>query len=172
MRNSKQNTDIRIQKEISHHGFGLIEILVTATIIAISFIGFMSFILFSRDQTLKAQRKTEAVSLAEEAIEVVRKLRDDGYAANIATKIVGTTYYPTITGTPAAWSLSTSNPGATNGYTTTLVFANVARDANFNIVASGTNDPDTKQVTATVTYQDSGTKQVQITTYITDMKDN
>ena len=106
-------------------------------------------------------------------IEVVRKLRDDGYAANIANGVVsGTTYYPIVTGSPVAWTLSTTNPGATNGYITSLVFSNVNRDANFNIAASGTNDSDTKKVVATVTYNDSGQKQVQITTYITDIKNN
>lgn len=170
MRNKLQVTSYKLK--VGKKGFGLIEILITATIIAISFIGFLTFILFSRDQTLKAQRKTEAVSLAEEALEVVRKLRDDSYATNIATKVAGTTYYPTISGSPAAWSLSTTDPGATNGYTTTIVFSNVARDANFNIAGSGTDDPDTKQVAATVSYEDSGQKQVQIVTYITDLKDN
>lgn len=164
--------DITNQTKTSQHGFGLIEILVTASIVAVSFIGFMTFILFSRDQTLKAQRKTEAVSLAEEAIEIVRKLRDDSYASNIATKVLGTTYYPVISGSPAAWTLTTSVPGSTNGYTTSIVFTSVNRDTNFNIAEAGTIDPDTKKVTATVTYQDSGTKQVKITTYITDMKDN
>ena len=158
--------------KIPETGFGLVEILVTASVIAISFVGFLSFILFSRDQALKAQHKTEAVSSAEEALEVVRKLRDDSYAANIATKTVGTTYYPVISGSPAAWTLTASNPGPTNGYTTNLVFSNVSRDASFNIAASGTNDPDTKKVVATVTYNDSGQKQVQITTYITDIKNN
>ncbi len=159
-------TKLRLNKK----GFGLIELLVVGAIIAISFVGFMTFILFSRDQTLKAQRKTEAVGYAEEAIEVVRKLRDDGYTGNIASKTAGTTYYPTISGN--AWSLSTSNPGATNGYTTTVVFSSVNRDGSANIATSGTADPDSKKVVATVSYNDSGNKTVQLTTYITNINGN
>lgn len=151
-------------------GFGLVEIVIVGAVVAVSFIGFLTFILFSREQTLKAQRKTEAVSLAQEALEVVRKLRDDSYSSNITTKVVGTTYYPTISGN--AWTLSTSNPGTTNGYTTTIVFSNVNRDSNFDIATTGTNDPDTRKVVASVTYEDSGTKTVNLTTYITDLKDN
>lgn len=148
-------------------GFGLIEIIISAAIITISFVAVTSFILFARSATLQAQRNTEALSLAEEALEVVRKMRDDGWTANIASKTSGTTYYPTVSG--SSWVLQTTNPSPTSYYTTTIVFSNTSRDASDNIVASGgTNDPDTRKVVATVSWSDSGTKTVTITTYITN----
>ncbi|HSX57967.1 MAG TPA: hypothetical protein VLE47_01685 [Candidatus Saccharimonadales bacterium] len=149
-------------------GFGLIEIIITGVIISISFVAFLTFILFSRDASSKAQRNTEAVAKAEEALEVVRKLRDDGYTANITSKTVGTTYYPTLVSN--AWTLSTTNPNTY--YTTTIVLSTVARDGSFNIAGSGTVDPNTKKVAATVSWNDSGTKNVVLTTYITNIKNN
>ena len=131
----------------------------------------LSFILFSREATLRAQRNTEALSLAEESLEVVRKMRDDGYTANITSKTAGTTYYPTISGN--AWILQTTNPDSSSYYTTTVVFSNTSRDANDNIVTSGgTNDPDTKKVVATVSWTDSSARNVQLTTYITNFNND
>lgn len=158
------------QGQKAKRGFGLIEIIITATIITIAFVGFVSFILFSRSATLKAQRNTEAVSLAEEAIEVVRKMRDDTWA-NISSKTAGTTYYPNISS--GAWVLQTSNPNSNSYYTTRIVFSDVNRDGNSNIVTSGgTNDADTKKLDVTVSWNDSGTKSVKITTYITNFRNN
>lgn len=152
-------------------GFGLIEMIITAVIIVISFSAFISFILFSREATLKAKRNTQAVATAEEAMEVVRKLKDDNWTANISPLTTGTTYYPKLTGT--TWSLTTTNPDTTSYYTTTIVFSNVSRDANFNIVGSGgTNDPNSKKVVTTVSWNDSGSKQVQLTSYIGNIKNN
>lgn len=156
---------------LSQKGFGLIEIIITAAIIVVSFTAFISFILFSRDATLKVQRKTEAVSAAEEAVEIVRKLKDDNWTANIASLTAGTTYYPKLTG--STWSLTTTNPSPSNYYQTTVVFSSVSRDGSFNIVSSGgTNDPNSKKVVVTTTWNDSGTKSVNLTSYIGNIKNN
>jgi type II secretory pathway pseudopilin PulG len=165
---------MRINKKTvskNQKGFGLIEILISATVLTIIFISVTSLILFSRDATLKAQRNTEALSLAEEALEVVRKMRDDGWTTNIASKTSGTTYYPNISG--SSWVLQTTNPDPTSYYTTTIVLSNTSRDSSDNIVSSGgTNDPDTKRVVATVAWSDSGSKSVVLTTYITNFNNN
>ena len=155
-----------------NQGFGLIEIIITATIIVISFTAFLSFILFSRNATLRVQRNTEAVSSAEESIEVVRKLKDDGWTANIVPLVAGTTYYPKLTGN--TWTLVTTNPSPTSYYTPTLVFSSVSRDSNSIIVPSGgvTAEPNMRKVVAPVTWNDSGTKNVQLTTYIANLKNN
>lgn len=162
---------MKIAVSKNEKGFGLIEIIITAAIIVISFTAFLTLILFSRAATLKAQRNTEAVAQGEEAMEVVRKLKDDNWTTNIASLTAGTTYYPKLTGT--TWSLTTTNPSTTSYYTSTIVFSNVSRDASFNIVSSGgTNDPNTKKVVTTVTWTDSGTKTVKLTSYIGNIKNN
>ncbi len=158
-------------KHKTQNGFGLIEIVITATIIVISFTAFLSFILFSRSATLKAQRNTEAVAVGEEAMEVVRKLKDDNWTTNIAGLTAGTTYYPKLTGT--TWSLTTTNSNSSSYYTPTIVFSNIGRDGSFNILSSGgTNDPNTKKVVATVSWTDSGLKSVKLTSYIANIKNN
>lgn len=160
-----------ISLTLKEKGFGLIEIVITATIIVISFTAFLSFILFSRSATLKAQRNTEAVAQGEEAMEVVRKLKDDNWTTNIAVLTAGTTYYPKLTGT--TWSLTTTNPNSSSYYTPTIVFSSVGRDGSFNILSSGgTNDPNTKKVVATVSWTDSGLKSVKLTSYIANIKNN
>ncbi len=166
-----KNIFTRTVKLSNQKGFGLIEIIISAAIITISFVAILTLILFSRETTLKAQRNTEALSLAEEALEVVRKMRDDGWTANIANKTVGTTYYNNISG--SSWVLQTTNPDTSSYFTTTIVFSNTSRDANDNIVTSGgTNDPDTKRVVSTVTWSDSGTKNVTLTSYITNFNND
>lgn len=165
--------NLRIKKsklKVSESGFGLIEIVIASAVIGAVFIGVAGFLLFSQSATSKARRSTEAVSLAEEALEAVRKLRDESWTNNIANKTVGTTYYPNISG--SSWVLQTTNPTPTSYYTTTLVFSAVNRDGSFNIATSGTNDPDTRRLVATVSWNDSGPRSVAITTYITNFNDN
>ena len=155
---------------MNNKGFTLVEILIAGAVITVAFTGIVSFLLFSRSVTSKAQRNTEAVSLAEQALEAVRKLRDDSWTANIATLTSGTTYYTTIASNQ--WSLTTTNPDTSSYYTTTVVFSDVNRDASDNISATGTNDANTKKVVSTVSWNDSGSKKVNLTTYITNFKQN
>jgi len=156
--------------KIDNKGFSLIELLIVGSIISITFVAISTFLLFSRDATLKTKRNTEAIALAEEAIEALRKLRDDSWTSNIATLNVDTTYYPVISGNQ--WTFSTTNPSPSSYYTTTIVLHAVTRDANDNISGSGTTDADTRQVVATVSWNDSGPKNVDLTAYITNFNDN
>ena len=163
---------VKFRNRFGKKGFGLIEILIVGAIIGIGFLAIISFLIFSRGVSFQITRNTEATSLAEEGMEVVRKLRDadTGWTANIATKTSGTNYYPVISS--GNWTLSTSNPGLINNlYTRTVVFADVYR--NNGDIGSGTLDPDTKKLTVTVSWQEAGrSKQVVLTTYITNFLNN
>src|SRR3989344_3862453 len=66
----------------SRAGFGLIEILIVGAIIGVGFLAIISFLIFSRGVSFQIVRNTEATNLAEEAVEVVRKLRDSGWSTN------------------------------------------------------------------------------------------
>ena len=150
-------------------GVGLVEILIVLAVVGVGFLAIISFLIFSRGVTFQVARSTEATTLAEEAIEAVRGMRDEGWTANIAPLTSGTTYYPVVTADK--WTLSTTNPGPiSNLYTRTVVVEDVGRDGNDNIVASGgTPDPNTKKVTATVSWTEATqNKQVVLTTYITN----
>jgi hypothetical protein len=99
----------------------------------------------------------------------VRLVRSQGWTANIAPKINGTTYYPVLSG--SSWGLSTTNPGVIdNKYTRTIVFAAVSRNASGDIVASGgTIDPDSRRVTVTTSWLERGrTRTVVVQAYITN----
>src|SRR4030067_3389840 len=137
-------------------GVGLVEILIVLAVVGVGFLAIISFLIFSRGVTFQVARSTEATALAEEAIEAVRGMRDEGWIANIAPLTSGATYYPVVTADK--WTLSTTNPGPiSNLYTRTVVVEDVGRDGNDNIVASGgTAGPNTKKVTATVTWAEAG----------------
>ena len=153
-------------------GVGLIEIIIVGAILAIAFIGIVSFLINSRGITFQNTRNTEATFLAKEAMEALRSMRDESWATNIAPLTSGTTYYPLISGNK--WTLATTDPGPINSlYIRTVVIENVNRDANDDISGSGTADPNTKKVVAVVTWQENQvTKDVTLTTYITNFLNN
>lgn len=157
-------------------GIGLIEILIVLAVLAVGFLAVISFLIFSRGVTFQIARVTGATSLAEEAIEAVRGLRDEGWNATIATLDTATpaTYYPKVVGDK--WTLTTTiQPLINNLYTRTVVVEDVGRDGSSDIDPSGggTPDPNTKKVTATVTWTEAGrNKQATVTTYITNFLGN
>jgi hypothetical protein len=145
--------------------------VIATAIIAVAFVGIIGFFVFAQGATLRGVRNAEATSLAEEAMEAVRKLRDESWTTNIVSKAAGTTYYPNISSNK--WVLQTTNPLPTSFYTTTIVFSNVNRDASSNIATSGSNDANTRKVVVTVTWRESGVdKTVPLTAYITNFLNN
>jgi prepilin-type N-terminal cleavage/methylation domain-containing protein len=153
-------------------GFSLVEIVIVIAIISVALMSIISFFIFSRGVNFKMARNTEATSLAEEGMEAVRKLRDQSWSENIADLVSGTTYYPVVSG--SNWTLNLNNPGLIKGlYTRTVKVENVVRAANSNISTSGTADPDTKKLTVRVSWVETGnTKEVVLTTYITNFQNN
>src|SRR4030067_3008906 len=125
-------------------GVGLVEILIVLAVVGVCFLAIISFLIFSRGVTFQVARSTEATALAEEAIEAVRGMRDEGWTANIAPLTSGATYYPVVTADK--WTLSTPNTGTIhNLYTRTVVVENVGRDGNDDIVSSGGGDDPHKE---------------------------
>ena len=153
-------------------GFGLIEILIVVGIMGIAFVGLVAFLINSSGIIFRVTRNTEAVALAEEGIEGVRSLRDDGWTTNITTLTENATYYPVISANE--WTLTNTNTGTVNNlYTRTVVIAGVNRDVNDDIAVAGTDDPNTKEVTVKVTWKEGQDVQdVTIVTYITNFLAN
>ncbi len=157
----------------SEQGIGAVEMMVVVAIVGIAFAGLFQLFVLSTRPIHASARETEAVYLAEEAIEAVRILRNNGWAANIATLTNGATYYPTLSG--GTWTLSSTNPGLINNlYTRTVVVRAVNRDSSDNITPSGgTLDPNTKKITATVTWSErASTKNIVVETYLTNFLNN
>lgn len=153
-------------------GIALVEILVVIAIIGVAILSLYELVVISRATTSNQLRRTQALALAQEGVEATRNLRDQGWSANIEPLSTGTDYYVTLSG--SSWALTTTNPGPIDTlFTRTLVFENVNRDANSNISESGSSDPDTRKVTATVSWTERDkARTATLATYITNFLDN
>lgn len=161
---------IRYLKVKNKSGFGLIEILVAVSIIGLSFAALTGLGNFALKIQNRLQKNMAASYLAAEAIEAVRAIKDENWTL-ISGLGIGSPLHPDQSGSPAKWSLASGNEVA-NGFTRQIILANVYRDSNDDIVASaGTLDPDTKKITATVSWSDQGeSQQVSLSTYLTNWK--
>lgn len=148
-------------------GFSVVEIMVVAAIITVSLTALLGVASFSLKILDLAQENTEAIALAQEMLETVRNFRDetDWDVNGLGTLAVAVDYYPQKSGLPLSWSLVLGTE-IINGFTRKIVFENVMRDSNDDIVESGgVNDPDTKKVITTISWKD---KQVEVITFLTN----
>lgn len=154
-------------------GFSLLEIFGIITLLALLIPAAYALITLSTRSIASSARDVEAVYLAKEGIEAVRMIRGQGWDAGIVPLANGVTYYPVLSGTN--WTVSASNPGFLLGrYTRMVQISAVSRDGNGDIVPSGgLNDPNSRLVTATVSWQDRGTtRTVTLRSYLTNLYGN
>jgi len=158
-------------------GISIIEILIVIAIIAITLASLLSLAIFSLKTALLAKETTLAKNIAEATLEEVRNFRDGTtWASNgLGTLLTGEAnpYHPEKdTGTsPPQWILA-SGTQTINGFTRKVVFDDVQRDTDFNIVESGgTVDSDTKKTTVNASWTErGGSHQVEIVTYLTNWR--
>ncbi len=155
-----------------HRGVGIIEVMTAIAIAAIFFTAIYQLLIFSVRTTHNRTMETEGIYLAQEGMEAVRFIKSAGWSANILPLVNGTIYYPVISG--SEWVLSTVNPGAINSvYTRRAVFSEVKRDVNDDINSLGTADPDTRKVTITVEWNETGgARNIAVETYISNFLAN
>ena len=152
-------------------GFGVVEILVAATIVTLVLVGLHSAAVQSMHLIRQSTERTQATFLLEETIEALRSLRDDSWSAHIDTLSTGTDYFLDWSG--GTWTVTTTNTFIDDIFERKFVLEGVNRDGNDDIAASGTLDPGTKFITATVAWRDNSATTTQtINTYITDMFNN
>ncbi len=115
---------------------------------------------------------TQAAFLEEEGLEAARILRDNGWAANIASQTSGAKVYLHFNGT--TWVATSTNIYIDRTFERTIIFADVYRDGNKVIVSSGgTIDPQTKKVTASVAWSARGvTTTRSLSTYLANVFNN
>ena len=154
-------------------GISIIEILVVIAIIITALSSLLGLASFSLGVSALIKQTNQGNLLSQEVMEAVRNFRDgtswdiDGLG-KLATS---TDYYPQATGSPSKWQLVQGTENI-DGFTRKVVFKDVMRDSNSNIVESGgTNDPNTKKVTVTVSWEERGRDhKLEIFTYLTNWK--
>jgi len=115
----------------------------------------------------QSESKLEAINIAAETIEATRSVRNEDWN-NFSSLSLDIPYYPVISSNK--WTLSSTDPGSINGvYDRWVIIEKVYRDANDNISSSGTEDNQTKKITAFVEWNDRGKiKQIDLITYLTN----
>jgi len=156
-------------------GFGLLEIVIAASIISAVIFSLSFVFLISQKLETTSSNKIRANFLAEEGLEASRFLRDKSWSTNLAALSAGTNYYLAFATTTSTWSIGAAGPDKVdNLFYRKVTTENVSRDSNDNIVSSGgTNDPDTKKINMEVAWRERGaTTTVTISTYLSDIFDN
>jgi Tfp pilus assembly protein PilV len=144
-----------MKRNIKKGGFMMVEILVAVSIATASILTATAVAQKSIYVSRLAFHTTQAAFLLEEGAEAVRIIRDNAWS-NISALTPGATYYLSFSDLSSTWILS--NTANTVGiFTRTVSFANVNRDnLTKDIGSTGTNDPDTKLVTITVSWSEGG----------------
>lgn len=158
---------------VGKKGISIIEILVVIAILGVVLTSLLGLVSFSLKGSSLIKQNHQANNFAQEIIEVVRNFRDQTVwdTTGLGTLTVDTAYYPEKTAdVPPEWSL-VSGEETIGIFNRKVVFERVYRDTNDDIADSGTEDPDTKKATVTVSWQERGkTHNVKIITYFTNWK--
>lgn len=162
-------------------GISVIEILIVVAIVAIALVSLLSLATFSLRASTLIKDTSLARDIAQETMEAVRNFRDGTNWENddpenkydgLGVVSTGISYYPEKSSdNPPKWMLIQGENNV-NGFTQKVIFENVMRDGNDNIVAiGGTNDPNTKKTTVNISWIERGrAHQVEIITYLTNWK--
>jgi len=158
----------------SNKGILIIEILISIAIITIALVSLLSLVVFSLKASTITKQTLQANNLAQEAMEAVRDFRDgtDWYDNGLGDKPSGSgnPYWPEldILSNPSKWILS-SGSETIDGFTRKIVLEEVSRSlGDIEDPYNGLNDdPDTRKVTVTVSWED---KEVEIITYFTNWR--
>lgn len=155
-----------LYKKLSR-GFALIEVLIAVTIVSSAMIVVVGsankYLLFTRS-TLRNYQSALAM---EESVEAIKIIRAASWA-NISSLTTGSTYGINFTG--SNWQTVPTPQTTSLGFTRSIVFYDVYRDASDDIAISGTLDPGTKRVVVTITWNNRNTPRSQtIEFYIADI---
>jgi type II secretory pathway pseudopilin PulG len=157
-------------------GFGIIEIIIGVAIITISLLGVMLSAKVSFQIISENLRRVQANFLAEEGIEALKSIRDDGWTANIVPITTGTDYHLVYDTGANEWTLvAGALADQIDGVFTRTVQLNavdrdVANGTQDIVFAGGIADAGTRKVTVTISWPGrSGTKTQAISTYMTNI---
>ena len=152
-------------------GIALVEIVVGSAIILAAVLAINVSYNTYLQYALANQKNVESSYLLEEGLEAVTLLRDKGWVANISKLSTTTTYY--LNFVSSVWATTTTAQYVDGVFLRSFSVVDVKRDGSDRIALSGTYDPNTKKITATVAYwQGHSTTTRAISTYITNIYNN
>lgn len=169
MKNINQKFGVQLKNKIC--GFGMVEMLIGASMVSVSLFAISSFFQTVMKASATTGSAIQADYLLEEGVEVAKIFRDTSYKDNFLKMTINTPYYFLWDGTK--WASSTVNTYIDGKFERTLIIDDVQRDSNSDITVSGTNDPDIKKVTVSVSWGGPlGTTTHSIQTYVTNIFNN
>jgi len=166
-------------------GISVVELLVVAVIMAIGLVALFNAVTSSLKTSRLMKENDQAKELAQEALEAVRSFRD---GTDWETDGLGTLnlydpldpldptsfYHPETIDDPPKWNLASGEETMIMGiFTRKVIFESVSRDPTSKNIESVYNpdpahaDPNTRKVTATVSWQG---KTMEISTLLTNWK--
>lgn len=150
-------------------GFSIIEVIISVAIIMIISVTAITSIVGSFSTNRLSDEETRASQYAQEGLEAVKSIKNQGWT----TPFLATTCSGGCgVNMGASWSFAGTN-NTSQGMTRTITVSPVGRDGSGFIVSSGgINDPDTRKVTSTVTWNFTPTRSnsVSFSTYLTNFR--
>ncbi len=165
----------------NNKGISIIELLVGAGILTMSLSALLGFLSFAVSTASFLKQQTQAITLGQGALEALKNFRDgtlwnvddpQNQYDGLGKVQTGVSYRMGLSlDVPARWQLLLGTE-AIGMFARTMVFENVQRDVNSNIVsAGGVDDPNTKKVTVTVSWQaKTKPQEVAIISYLTNWR--
>lgn len=162
---SKSTSLISSQPKFTTSGFGLIEVVVGASIISVSLVAiifvFQGIIGLSQDNL----RGVQAAFLAEEGLEVMRSWRNQDWQ-NLTNLETGTDYGLTFS-LASGWQIENEIILVDGLFDRRLRLEEVYRDGNNEIAPTGTLDPESYQIVSSVAWNNGQATSTKIvTTYL------
>ncbi len=152
------------------NGIALVEIIIGAAIILTGILAISSSYTTYVQYALANEKNVEASYIMSEGLEAMTFLRDKTWS-NIGKLSTTTNYY--LVWNSNTWATTTTVQYVDGIFLRSITVSDVARNASDQIAATGTNDPNTKKITATVSYfQGHGTTTRSISTYLANIYNN
>lgn len=148
-------------------GFGLMEIIISITLISVSLFAFATVSRIAFRAVLESSDRQRGGFLLEEGFESIKTMRDDGWA-NISSLTLDMPYH--LIFSEGTWSATISSQLIDGIFTRTFILREVFRDTSDNIASSGTSDPDARRMEIKVTWEERGDERtMSAVSYITNI---
>jgi hypothetical protein len=153
-------------------GFGLVEVLIGCSIIVVGILGLISSYSIYIKYAYANMYNVQAAYLAEEGIEAMTFIRDNGWTKYITPLSTSTLYYLSFANN--IWNATTTLQYEDAMFLRTIELDEVMRNISGEQVATGgTVDEDTKLITVRVQYLYGGaTTTHSLATYLTNINND